>query len=53
MSTVFLMTVWVAVILCVTTLLAWRQRNEKRDLALLGSLSGLSGAGAALLYLEG
>lgn len=53
MNTAFLMAAWVAVILTVTTLLAWRQRNEKRDLALLGSLSGLSGAGAALLYIEG
>lgn len=52
MDTAFLIAAAVAAILIITTLLAWRQRTERRDLALLGSLSGISSAGAAVLWLE-
>ncbi len=41
-----------AAILLLTTLLAWWQRSERRDLALLGSLSGIGSAGAAVLWLD-
>jgi hypothetical protein len=52
MDTAFLIAAAVAAILILTTFLAWRQRNERRDLALLGSLSGISSAGAAVLWLD-
>lgn len=37
-----------ALTLLVVTLHAWRLGNEKRDVALLGALAGLSGFGAAV-----
>ena len=52
MDTAFLIATAVAAILLLTFLLAWWQRTERRDLALLGSLSGISSAGAALLWLD-
>lgn len=52
MDTAFLIAAAVAGILSLTTVLALWQRTAWRDLALLGSLSGISGAGAAALWLE-
>lgn len=37
-----------ALTLAVATWLAWRERNDTRDVALLGGFGGLLGAGAAL-----
>lgn len=52
MNTAFIAVAAIALTLILTTFLAWRQRNEKRDLALLGALSGLSSTGAAVLWLD-
>ncbi|MCE4556998.1 hypothetical protein [Pelomonas cellulosilytica] len=37
-----------AAALATATWLAWRENNDRRDIALLGGVSGLLGAGAAV-----
>ena len=39
------------IVMAWVTFAAWRQGNEKRDVALLGGFSGLCGAGAAIAAL--
>lgn len=40
----------ITVALVVVTIQAWKQGNEKRDVALLGLISGLSGVGTLTFW---
>ncbi len=48
MDTTTLSLIILTITLVAVTFLAWRQGNEKRDLALLGVFSGLLGTGTAI-----
>jgi hypothetical protein len=52
MDTAFLIATAIAAIILLTTLLAWWRHTERRDLAFLGSLSAISSAGVAMLWLN-